>query len=181
MSSSDVRRSTIVKIPGPERTPSQRESKSLTPSPKANMSTKEELATNRWTSSVTLSPHFEDNSSIYRLTPNPTPTSTLKKPKPNDCDQREEKSMDGTKFNSPDLVSSENHLKLFEDNFKRSETFCKKLKEIKEKQTDVIRDSHNSRCIFVSQIHLIFHISITICLLGYEGICIFQQFCCLFD
>lgn len=62
-------------------------------------------------------------------------------------------------------------------NDRRNETFLKREKDCKEKpkikDSDGICSQRKSRCIFLSQISLIFHISITFCLIGYKGIVFF--------
>jgi len=58
-------------------------------------------------------------------------------------------------------------------NDQRNNTFRKKDKDSKEKhkskESDHICNSRKSRCIFSSQVYLMFHISITVCLIGYKG------------
>jgi hypothetical protein len=62
-------------------------------------------------------------------------------------------------------------------NDRRNEIFLKREKDCKEKpknkDSDGICSHKKSRCIFSSQISLIFHISITFCLIGYKGIVFF--------
>jgi hypothetical protein len=62
-------------------------------------------------------------------------------------------------------------------NDRRNETFLKREKDCKEKSknkdSDGICSHKKSRCIFSSQISLIFHVSITFCLIGYKGIVFF--------
>ena len=160
--STDVRRCTVVKIQASDRCP-----ESPPPLPKArDISLKVDSLANRWTPTAESQPQFE-SSLLDGLSPNASPTSTFTKPKRKNSLRDENEGDKG--LQSLSYVGSDN---IFGEKFKRSETFNKKFSGFKDNGTvvDSFGESRHSRGIFVSQIHLIFHISITICLIGYKGL-----------
>ena len=126
----------------------------------------------QWTSRSPCPQPLDDL--LNGLTPDSSPTPTLTKPKR--LDPTNDNIICGKKFGSSGYMISETISLPFEDKskLKRSETFRKQFDDFKEKdkyrESDLLCNSRKSRYIFLSQIYLIFHISITICLIGYKGL-----------
>ena len=163
MTSNDVRRCTVVKIQGIDDS-----SDTPPPLPKAReLSIRPESLTNRWTTGG--QPSFEE-SLLDAVTPKSSPSSTLSKLKRINSLKETEGLQSQKGLQSLSYVDSDN---IFGDKLKRSDTFNKKFRDFKEKEykePDVFNHCRYTRGIFISQIQLIFHISLTICLIGYKGL-----------